>query len=334
MNPKTKKVLSNLFFAALAIGLSWLIISKIDLQRTLTALKSADMVWIGLSGLAILLAHFLRAYRWNHLVEPLGYRMNNRRAFYAVLTGYLVNAGTSRGGEVVRCALLAKSEKVPFETLVGTVITERVVDLLMLALTFGAALLFEFSYLFSYVDRTIWTPLFDAIGWAGIGAIVASGIVGLALLWRWNHKRNLKTESREGGFLGRFAGGLRSVFKLQQPLVFLLLSAGIWSGYALSAWCLMKAMPETAHLWITAGLSIVIFSAIGISIPAPAGLGTVFPISHGIQEVYGIAPAVADNYALLSLAFSNAISIVFGALAYGLLWWELQRIPNDEPAGL
>lgn len=334
MNPKTKKIFSNLLFIGLAAGLSWLIISRIDLQRTLAALQSADIFWIVLSAIAILLAHFIRAYRWNHLVEPLGYRMNNRRAFYAVLTGYLVNAGTSRGGEVVRCALLSKSEKLPFETLVGTVITERVVDLFMLLLTFIAALLFEFSYLYSYVDRSIWTPLLESIGRVGIVAIAASGIAGLALLWRWNHNRNLKTESREGGFLGRFAGGLRSVFKLRQPLIFLLLSAAIWAGYALSAWCLMKAMPETAHLWITAGLSIVIFSAIGISIPAPAGLGTVFPISHGIQEVYGITPSAADNYALLSLAFSNAVSIVFGALAYGLLWWELQRMNHDEPAGI
>jgi hypothetical protein len=96
----------------------------------------------------------------------------------------------------------------------------------------------------------------------------------------------------------------------------------------------MKALPETAHLWITAGLSIVLFSAIGISIPAPAGLGIVFPIAHGIQEVYGIAEPAANNYALLNLAFSNALMIAGGVIAYGLLWWELQRMNNDEPAGI
>jgi uncharacterized protein (TIRG00374 family) len=122
LNPKTKKILSNLLFAALAVGLSWLIIRRIDLQRTLAALQSSDLFWVGLAAASTLLAHFFRSYRWNHLLEPLGYRMNNRRTYYAVLTGYLVNAGTSRGGEVVRCALLAKSEKVPFEILVGTVI--------------------------------------------------------------------------------------------------------------------------------------------------------------------------------------------------------------------
>jgi hypothetical protein len=334
LNPKTKKILSNLLFAALAVGLSWLIIRRIDLQRTLAALQSSDLFWVGLAAASTLLAHFFRSYRWNHLLEPLGYRMNNRRTYYAVLTGYLVNAGTSRGGEVVRCALLAKSEKVPFEILVGTVITERVVDLLMLMLTFSAALLFEFSYLFSYVDRNIWTPVFNTIGWAGIAALAMGGIAGLALLWRWNHKRNLKAEAKEGGLLSRFTGGLRSIFKLQQPFIFLLLSIGIWAGYAFSAWCLMKALPETAHLWITAGLSIVLFSAIGISIPAPAGLGIVFPIAHGIQEVYGIAEPAANNYALLNLAFSNALMIVGGAIAYGLLWWELQRMNNDEPAGI
>jgi glycosyltransferase 2 family protein len=331
LNKRNKKMLSNALLALLAAVLVWLIIKRVNLGNAIDALYSTSPGWLLTSGIVMLGSHFLRGYRWKYLVEPLGYTMNPRRSFYAVLTGYLVNVGTSRGGEVVRCALLARSERIPFETLVGTVVTERVVDLFMLVFTFLAALLFEFTHIYGYVLNNVWEPLYAAIGWKGIALMVLLGLAVLAILvlWRVRVQRRQKAAKAEG-FLQRFAIGVKSIFELKKPWIFLILSMGIWVGYALSAWCLMKALPGTAHLWITAGLSIVIFSAIGISIPAPAGLGVVFPIAHGIQEVYKVPGNVADNYALLNLAFSNLLMIGSGLVAYGLLWWEMQKMNGDE----
>jgi len=328
-----RKVLVNLVFLLLALLLLWLILQKVDLRSSWNALTGARLSWVLGASCITLLAHFLRAYRWNYLLQPLGYRMNNLRSYLAVLSGYLLNAGTSRGGELLRCAMLSRSERIPVALLLGTVITERIVDVLLLGLMFSAALLFEFKYLFGYVQEHIWHPVYGKFGTTGLllagAGAVALLLIGIVVLSR----RNKRTPTDGGeGLLQRLSSGLRSILLLQQPLLFVLSSLGIWMCYALSAWMLMKALPATAHLWPTAGLSIVLFSAIGISIPAPAGLGIVFPIAHGIAQVYGIAEQDAANYALLNLAFNNILILITGSIAYLWFWMAMQKLSkaSDE----
>ena len=264
------------------------------------------------------------------MLQPLGYRMNNLRSFLAVLSGYLLNAGTSRGGELLRCAMLSRSERIPVALLLGTVITERIVDVLLLGLMFCAALLFEFKYLYGYVQEHIWQPLHDKLGNTGLIIIALSGLVlfllGIFLLSRRNKNAN---ETEQEGLIQKLISGLRSILMLQKPFLFVLSSIGIWFCYALSAWMLMQALPATSHLWPTAGLSIVLFSAIGISIPAPAGLGIVFPIAHGIAQVYGIAEQDAANYALLNLAFNNILILITGGIAYLWFWISMQKLNKE-----
>ena len=112
-----------------AIGIIGYIGKNTDWTSTMKSIKSANMWMILCGSLSMFFAHYLRAYRWKMLSEASGKPINIRRAFYSVMTGYMVDAATSRGGEVARCALTAKSEKVPVETMVGTVITERIMDL-------------------------------------------------------------------------------------------------------------------------------------------------------------------------------------------------------------
>ena len=107
--------------------------------------ETASPTWIGLAVIPMLFAHWLRGARWNMLSQPAGYTLNKRRSFYAVMSGYLVNVATSRGGEIARCALAAKSEKAPVETLVGTVLTERLIDLVVLAFMAVLCLIIQFD---------------------------------------------------------------------------------------------------------------------------------------------------------------------------------------------
>jgi uncharacterized protein (TIRG00374 family) len=330
VKPAYRKLLVNLIFLLLALLLLWLIIQKVDLRTSLKALTGANISWLFGASCVTLLAHFLRAFRWNYLLQPLGYRMNNLRSFLAVLSGYLVNAGTSRGGELVRCAMLSRSERIPVAFLLGTVITERIVDVLLLGLMFSAALLFEFKYLFGYVQEHIWQPVYGKLGTSGIIVMALAGLVLCALaIFFLARKKNKNKETEGEGLVQKLLSGLRSILLLQQPLLFVLSSMGIWLCYALSAWMLMQALPATAHLWPTAGLSIVLFSAIGISIPAPAGLGIVFPIAHGIAQVYGIAEQDAANYALLNLAFNNILILITGGIAYLWFWMAMQKLNKE-----
>ena len=97
----------------LAAGVFTAIGFKIDWQQTANSVKNANLYWLLGATITMLYAHYLRGWRWNMLTEPAGYPLNKIRAFYAVMIGYLVNVATSRGGEFVRCAMAAKSEKAP-----------------------------------------------------------------------------------------------------------------------------------------------------------------------------------------------------------------------------
>ncbi|MEY3983046.1 MAG: hypothetical protein RL160_603 [Bacteroidota bacterium] len=333
MKPVHRKILVNLIFLLLAVLLLWLILQKVDLGSSWQALTGARLGWVLGASFTTLLAHFLRAYRWNYLLQPLGFRMNNLRSFLAVLSAYLVNAGTSRGGELLRCAMLSRSERVPVATLLGTVITERIVDVFLLGFMFAAALLFEFKYLFGYVQEHLWQPVYGKLGGTGILLAAAAALALLSLaVYLLSRKKEQKIETDGEGLIPKLFSGLRSILQLQQPVQFILSSIGIWCCYALSAWMLMQALPATSHLWPTAGLSIVLFSAIGISIPAPAGLGIVFPIAHGIEQVYGVPAQDAANYALLNLAFNNILILITGGIAYLWFWMIMQKFNknNDE----
>jgi len=129
----------------LAVGVFIVIGFKIDWQQTANAVKSANLYWLLGATVTMLYAHYLRGWRWNMLTEPAGYPLNKIRAFYTVMIGYLVNVATSRGGEFVRCAMASKSEKAPVPTLVGSVVTERIIDLLVLMSLCLLCLAFNFK---------------------------------------------------------------------------------------------------------------------------------------------------------------------------------------------
>lgn len=119
------------------------------------AVQSANLGWLAAAVVFMLSAHWLRGARWTMLTEPAGYSLNKRRSFYSVMIGYLVNVATSRGGEIARCALSSKSEKAPVELLIGTVVTERIVDFIMLFMVCVAALITQFQYIYAFLNLSL-----------------------------------------------------------------------------------------------------------------------------------------------------------------------------------
>jgi len=88
--------------------------------------------WILLSAMCGLLSHISRAMRWNYLIEPLGKKPGTLNTFLSVMVGYIMNLVLPRMGEVARCGVLSRYEKISFARLIGTVVTERIIDVLMM----------------------------------------------------------------------------------------------------------------------------------------------------------------------------------------------------------
>lgn len=302
---------------------------KTDWESTWNSITSAKLGWFLAATACMLSAHWLRGARWTLLTTPAGYKLNLRRSFYSVMVGYLVNVATSRGGELARCALTAKSENAPVELLVGTVVTERIIDVIMLFLFALLTLLLQFNYVFDFFNSYIFQPLSNAITWQmGLG-ILFGFLLALFLLKRFLSTRKPADGEPKKGFraiIDKFSTGLKSIFNLQKPLLFILSSVGIWLGYWLSTFCLLQSIEVTQQLTVFNALSVVIFASIGIAIPLPAGAGVWGAVSIGLQTVYGLSISDSETYGIYTLAVSNIQMIVFGAISYGLLYFEMQKI--------
>ncbi len=320
-----KKRLLNIVFALLAVVVFYFIYQKTDWVQTLKVIRNAHVAWSFFAFGSIMLAHFLRALRWNMLTEPQGYKLNTRRSFYAVMIGYLVNVATSRGGEIVRCAAASKTEKAPVDFLVGTVITERIIDLLVLVSFCLLCLAVEFENLWHFIDTYVLQKIEKVMPvWLAGLILVAIGI-GIA---RW--LKNRKTSGE--GIVQRLLTGVRSVFNLKNPYLFIVYSVLIWAGYWMGVYGTLKALDITTHLHFWASLSILVFSAVGIAIPLPAGAGVWGAIAFGLTTVYAIPETDANTYGIFNLAVTNLVMIFFGAVA-ALLWWiEWQKINKADAA--
>jgi glycosyltransferase 2 family protein len=328
----TKKQLTNAVLLLFAAGVFILIGVKTDWESTLQSIRGANLTWLAFALISMLGSHWLRGARWTLLTEPAGYKLNNRRSFYSVMAGYLVNVATSRGGELARCALSSKSEKTPLELLIGTVVTERIVDLIMLLIVCLAALLFQFNYLYGFLDKFIFTPIKSQISPIYIFAIMAIVVI-IILTYFFYFRKKTKAHVNEAkgikAIFQRFAAGLQTIFSLNKPWTFIAYSFGIWIGYWLSTFCVLKSLEVTASLTLLNALSVVIFASIGIAIPLPAGAGVWYAVSLGLQMVYGFEAAASETYGIFTLAFSNLMMIVVGALCYALLYFEMQKLNKN-----
>src|ERR1700743_2943684 len=195
MKKKILTVLQYVFFAAIAAFFVWLSLKDMDSQKWTKlkdALNRADY-WLLVPVLGLLLAsHWLRALRWRQLIEPMGYYPSKVNCFLCVMIGYFVNFGAPRLGEVVKCTILARYEKVPADKIVGTIVAERAFDVVCLAVVFGLTLLFQFDVIHSLMaGKSIFRGANGQIAYWKIGVAVAgAAVVFFAVRWilsRWGH---------------------------------------------------------------------------------------------------------------------------------------------------
>ena len=315
-----KKHISTIIMIALAIVVFAFIGYSMDLKATWESIKKANFYMIGLGSVTMLVAHFLRGYRWNMLTETANIKLNHRRSFYSVMTGYLVNTATSRGGEVVRCALTAKSEKAPVETLIGTVITERIADLVFMLILGILCVCIQFDQFFGFIKQYILEPITQK------PIIIVIILIAIAAIWFLIKRLTKNKSGNKDSLLGRLLIGMKSILNLKNPFLFALLSLAIWMGYWIGMYFQLQALDITVHFNLANALGILMFSALGIVIPIPGGAGVYGTIALGLTLMYGLPTKEAQTFSIFNIAFSNIFHITMGAICYGLLFFEIRKI--------
>lgn len=278
----------------------------------LESIKLAKVQYVVISVLVGVLAVFIRALRWQLLLKPLGYETKLSNAYHATMSGYFVNLGIPRSGEVYRCAAFSKSDNVPMNVLVGTVLSERILDLMMLMLVVIGSVLLQFDLLYAYIDANLFSKLKD--NKLAIGLLVIIMLAGLVFVFKAKKIFNSKTKLGKL-FLG-FFDGIKSIFTLKQPILFILYTFGIWFCYWMMTYTILLGFDFTTHLGPSGGLSTLVFSTLGVIIPAPAGSATIFSIYFGLHQIYDIPVQQAKALAVVMFSSNIIMIILSGAISY------------------
>lgn len=326
MNKRILAIFQYLLFAALAAFFVWLSLKDLDSKKW-AQLKDAlhrAHYWLLIPILLLLLfSHWLRALRWRQLMEPLGYKPSKINTFLGVMIGYFVNLGAPRLGEVVKCTILARYERVPADKLVGTIVAERAFDVICLMAVFGMTLLFQFDVIHSMASTAIY-PLFRnsegetsyrKLIYLAIGAVLFLLILKI-LFSRFGHiniVQKIKTV-----FINIWHG-LTSVRSLKNKPLFFVYTSGIWVLYLVSTWLGFFAISETRGLSIIDALSVLAMGSIGM-IVSPGGIGAYAFLVQETVAFYNVPKEPYGQALGWLLWFGQFLSfILFGVISFILL---------------
>ncbi len=320
----------------------WLSVRKINYEQWLQIKSSLQQarLWliVPVCGMLIL-SHYSRALRWRILMEPMGYRPSRFNTFAAVMIGYLVNAGVPRLGEVVKCTLLARYEKVRADRLVGTIVMERAVDVVCLVIAFIAALILQGHIIGEYVSALFGGFFQDKSGETSVAKILMYAalffaLVGIAylLLKRFGH---VDAVGKIKNVIQGVLHGLQSIRFIRHKGWFLFHTALIWLLYLGSTTIGIYALRETAHLGLAGGLTTLAIGSVGMVL-TPGGIGAYPLLVAKLMSLYGIDEATIGNALGWLLWTVQTVIIVIGGLLFSALFSYVNKTkrPSETRAKL
>ncbi len=304
---------------ALAVLLMAYLFRNISVTELLRSFRQADYTWALGSAAALLGAHVCRAYRWKLLMRPLGYRPGLGNTFLAVMVGYFANLLVPRMGEVTRCGMLQRMERIPLNTSFGTVVAERLFDLIsLLVLNF----VLEFDRLSGFFTQ-FFASKFGAAGnisasvYLVVAGLAITGLVGLIVLYRSRQRfRGNAFYVRVSSFVKGMLDGVLSVRKLDRKWDFLLQTVLIWVGYYLASYLLTFALPNATRLEPLAGLTVLIMGAIGMAAPVQGGTGSFHLLVSGALLLYGWKAEDGLILATFIWASQTLLTLVGGGVCF------------------
>jgi uncharacterized membrane protein YbhN (UPF0104 family) len=311
------------FFFLLGIALIWWSLHQIPAEewtKFTLALKQSKL-WIVFPVFIILgLSHFLRALRWRLIMEPLGYRPSIANTYLAVLIGYLANLAIPRLGEVLKCTLLAKYERVPAEKIVGTIVAERAFDVISLGIVFLLALGLQFNVIeagWNQLKSQTASPVVDANeeAWK-MYLLVGIGVVLIALFFILRKRIPTIVASIKNIISGIWEGVI-SATKLKQHNLFFLYSFGIWFLYLLATYVGLHATAGTESSFATA-ISCLAYASIGM-ILTPGGIGAYAYFMAKVLELNGVDYTLGLANGTLQWFSQFLIVIVLGGVSLIIL---------------
>lgn len=301
---------------ALGVFLIWYSISKLtpsDIQSIKTSFKTANYIWVLVSLLLGALSHLSRAYRWKFLLEPLGYKPRFANSIMAVLIAYLLNLFIPRSGEIARAASVKKYENIPFEKAIGTIVAERVADVIMLLIIIGIAFSLQTELIGSYIFKNsegsnVYSKLFMFIGLP---------LIGLGLYWYFKNSKNLII-IKIISFISGLIEGVISILKMRKKWEFIFHTLFIWLMYVLMFYSVTFALPETTNLPFGAIIVGFVLGSLSMAL-TNGGLGTYPVFVAGALVLYKIEMNPALAFGWIMWTAQTIMIVLFGGLSFLML---------------
>ena len=323
MNKKIPSVIQYVFFLGLGLFLLWLTLRKSDWNTIRHDLTGARYIFLIPATVMLLISHFVRALRWKILMQPLGYSPTLINTFLAVMVGYWANLAVPRLGEVLKCTILARYEKVPADKLVGTIVAERAIDVCTLAIILLVTIFSQYDVIGFFASETFKKFFTSKTGdvsmlKTGVALLIIISFIVL-FLWIFKKLNHLPFVAKTKNVFRGIWQGLISVRYIKNKGLFIFYSACIWALYLYSTYMGFFAMKDMARYGIRGALSALTFGSFGMIIPSPGGIGS---FQYAIQQVmmlYGVTPEKGLSLGMLIWFAQTGIIILFGTVAFLLL---------------
>jgi uncharacterized protein (TIRG00374 family) len=327
LKKKVFKALRFILFLSIAGILLYFAFRGIDFEELKQSFVHARYGYILVYLLFGFFSLLTRAYRWNLLIEALNYRSSFMNSLYSLNTGYLANLAFPRLGELTRCVSLSRAEKIPVDKLFGTVILERIIDLIMVIILLFLLILFRFDFFGTWLSENIYNPLVDklnaSVGGAWILIALLAGIPLLLLGIYYLFRKKLSEVSviqKIKGFIKGILDGLKTIYKLKRMWAFLFHTILIWFCYWAMTYGAVFALAETSVLKPIDALFLLIVGSFGFIVPAQGGIGAYhYVVALGLT-LYAIPREVGLTYATLSHGAQMIMLIILGAISFMILF--------------
>jgi uncharacterized protein (TIRG00374 family) len=315
MKKRLQSLLQYIFFLGFGVFLVWWSLRKIDSTDWADIKKSFESAnyWLILPVIVtLLLSHLSRAMRWKILMEPLEYKPKLSNTYMAVLIGYMANLALPRLGEVLKCTILARYEKVPADKLIGTIVAERAFDVICLVIIIAITVVVQFDLIGEYISTLLGSILNSKTSSFSLAKVLlVTGILLVVIGSTWLIFKKLA----HIGFIKKTKlvlkgvwAGVISVRYLKNKKWFIFHSIFIWVMFLLSVQIGLWALNETSGYSIKVALSVLTTGSLAMIIPTPGGIG-VYPIF--VQQT------------MLLYGLKESIGFAFGSLMWGVQFFQM-----------
>jgi len=330
-----KKTIFYLLFVLIGVFMFWIALKNQDFSEILKQIYLADYSWAILIFFITVVNHIFRALRWTLLFEPLRYEISVKNAFLAILFGYFVSLGIPRFGEISRCIVLKQQNNVPVNISIGTVFTERLIDIFCLFILIVSVFFFQHAAFEAIFRKFIISPIQNILIADAIKIIFLLSlliiVISILIFLIFKKYKNILFFEKCIQFLSQVKAGILSFIILKNKKLFFLYTVLIWVGYFFMTYCWFPSLKATSQLSWEAGFTLLVVGSLGKSVPIQGGgFGAYHFLITQTLIFFGVASQFGFALAMIIHGFQTLFYLISGIAVWIYLLFEKRNIsPNS-----